>query len=111
MVSRLMRPRTGSSVRSLGALCDREYGFDDEGLRKRQALAWHPIVTPKGASEWVPNPDYQPTNLDLRRPRDYAELGFVHGHSRYEQAVRDLDRVGWVSSPALCAEVWKHFEP
>jgi hypothetical protein len=76
------------------ALCDREYGFDYEGLRKRKRLAWHPIVTPKGGIEWVPNPNCQRTNLDVRRPRDYAELG-VHGHSRYEQAVRDLDRVGW----------------
>jgi len=35
----------------------------------------------------MPNPNYQRTNLDVRRPRAYAELSFVHGHSRYEQAV------------------------
>ena len=29
----------------------------------------------------------------------------------YEQAVRELDRFAWVSKPAICREVWKHFEP
>lgn len=96
---------------ALGALCDRDYSFDYEGIRKRKGLAWYPIVTPNGGIEWVPNPCYPRTSLDVRRPRDYAELGFVRGSSLCEQAVRDLDRFAWVSSPALCAGVWNHLEP
>ncbi len=96
---------------ALDALCDREYGFDYEGIRSRKGLAWYPIVTSQGGIEWVSNPNYQRTSLDVRRPRDYAELGFVRGSSLYEQAARDLGRFAWVSNPALCREVWKHFEP
>jgi glucose-6-phosphate isomerase len=100
-----------SDFMSLGALCDREYSFDYEGIRKRKGLAWYPVVIAKGGIEWVANPNYQRTNLDVRRPKDYAELGFVRGHSLYEQAVQDLDRFSWVSNPAVCADVWKNFEP
>ena len=100
-----------SRFMALGALCDREYGFDYEGIRNRKGLAWYPIVTPNDEIEWAPNPSYRKTNLDVRRPRDYAELGFVPGNSLYEQAVRDLDRFAWVSNPALCEEVWRDFDP
>ncbi|HET6175569.1 MAG TPA: glucose-6-phosphate isomerase family protein [Candidatus Sulfotelmatobacter sp.] len=100
-----------SSFMALGALCDREYSFDYDAIRKRQGLAWYPIVTPNGVVEWAANPNYQRTRLDVRRARNYAELGFVQGVSLYDQAVRDLDRFAWVSKPALCEEVWKHFEP
>jgi glucose-6-phosphate isomerase len=100
-----------SEFMALGALCDREYSFDYDAVRKRRGLAWYPIVTPNGGIEWVPNPCYQKTRLDVRRPRDYAELGFASGNSLYEQAVRDLDRFAWVSKPAVCQDVWKHFEP
>lgn len=100
-----------SACMALGALCDREYSFDYDAIRKRQGLAWYPIVTADGVIEWVPNPNYQRTHLEVRCPRDYAELGFVRGSSLYEQAARNLDRFAWVSSPASCEEVWKHFEP
>jgi glucose-6-phosphate isomerase len=96
---------------ALGALCDREYRFDYEAIRKRKGLAWYPVVTPNGGIEWVPNPRYQRTTLAVRPPRDYSALGFVRGSSLYEQAARDLDRFAWVANPALCAGVWKHFEP
>ena len=100
-----------SSVMALGALCDREYRFDYDAIRKRQGLAWYPIVSANEEIEWVPNPRYRKTSLEVRRPRNYAELGLVREKSLYEQAARDLDRFAWVSKPALCADVWKHFEP
>lgn len=96
---------------ALGALCDREYSFDYDSIRKRQGLAWYPIVTSNGSIEWAPNPHYRKTTLEVRRPRDYRELGFVRGSSLYEQAVRDRERFAWVSKPDRCGEVWKHFEP
>lgn len=100
-----------SDYMALGALCDREYSFDYDAIRKRQGLAWYPMVQAKGEIEWVPNPRYRKSSLEVRGPRDYAELGFVRGKSLYEQAVRDLDRFAWVSKPALRAELWKQFEP
>jgi len=100
-----------SAFMALGALCDREYNFDYDAIRKHKGLAWYPVVTPNGGIEWVPNPRYQRTTLAVRPPRDYSALGFVRGSSLYEQAVRGLDRFAWVANPALCADVWKHFEP
>jgi glucose-6-phosphate isomerase, archaeal len=100
-----------SDFMALGALCDREYSFDYEAIRKRKGLAWYPMVNASGEIEWAPNPRYKKSSLDVRRPRDYAELGLVRGSSLYEQAVRDLDRFTWVSRPALRAEIWKRFEP
>src|SRR4029077_5089622 len=100
-----------SDCMALGALCDREYSFDYDAIRKRKGLAWYPIVTSNGGIEWVTNPCYQSSGLTVRPPRDYSELGFVRGSSLYEQAVRDLDRFAWVANPALCADIWKRFEP
>jgi glucose-6-phosphate isomerase len=100
-----------SESMALGALCDREYGFDYDSIRKRKGLAWYPIVTASGAIGWAPNPLYQTTKLEVRAPRDYSDLGFERGTSLYQQAERDLDRFAWVSKPARCADVWKHFEP
>lgn len=100
-----------ASFMSLGALCDREYSFDYQAIRERQGLAWYPTITPDGSVEWVPNPNYRETSLDVRGPRNYTDLGFVRGASLYHQAVEDLDRFAWVSKPALCEKLWENFEP
>lgn len=100
-----------SDFMALGALCDREYSFDYEAVRQRKGLAWYPTVTRAGKIEWVPNPRYEKTILEVRLPREYRELGFVQQHSLYDQAARDLDRFAWVSKPVMCEEVWQHFEP
>ena len=96
---------------ALGALCDREYRFDYDAIRKRQGFAWYPIVASNSTIEWVPNPRYQRSQLDVRHPRGYPELGIAPGKPLYEQAVRDLDRFAWVSKPGHCSSVWSHFEP
>lgn len=100
-----------SNFLTLGALCDREYGFDYESIKKRQGLGWYPFVTSQGSIEWLPNPRYKKTTLDVRPPGDHAQLGIVRGRPLYEQAVRDFDRFAWVSNPALVRDVWRHFEP
>lgn len=100
-----------SQVMALGALCDREYNFDYDAVRKRKGLAWYPIITADGSIEWEPNRHYRTTSLEVCRPRDYAEFGFVRGSSLYAQAVGNIDRFAWVSAPALCEELWKNFEP
>lgn len=100
-----------SDFMTFGALCDREYGFEYDEIRKRKGLAWYPLVTSNGGIEWLPNPFYKVTSLDVRGPKDYTRLGIVRGRSLYEQVVEDFDRFAWVSNPALASEVWGHFEP
>jgi glucose-6-phosphate isomerase, archaeal len=100
-----------STSMALGALCDREYGFEYEEIKKRKGFAWYPIVTSNGDIQWLPNPLYQKARLEVRPPGDYARLGIVRGTSLYEQALRDLDRFAWVSKPAVVEGVWALFEP
>jgi glucose-6-phosphate isomerase, archaeal len=100
-----------SQIMSLGALCDREYGFDYEEIRKRKGMAWYPIVTSKQTVEWAPNPHYKTRYIVVRRPGDYSRLGLVPGTSLYQQTVRDLDRFAWVPDPVLARDVWRDFEP
>ena len=96
---------------ALGALCDREYSFDYDAIRQRRGLAWYPVVAAHGNIDWIPNPRYGPSDLKVRPPRDYPDLGFIRGKSLYEQALQDLDRFSWVSKPNLVNHVWTHFEP
>jgi len=100
-----------SDFMTLGALCDREYGFEYEEIKKRNGFAWYPLVRSSGGIEWVRNPRYKATNLKVRRPGDYARLGIVQGCTLYKQAVRDFDRFAWVSKPGLAQDLWKDFEP
>ena len=96
---------------ALGALCDREYRFDYDSIRQLQGLAWYPLVNADGNIEWIANPRYNPSNLEVRPPRQYPELGFMAGASLYEQTIQDLDRFSWVSKPNRAADVWRYFEP
>ena len=96
---------------SLGALCDREYGFDYDEIRKRKGMAWYPIVTSRNTLEWEPNPHYKTRDIVVRRPGDYSRLGLIPGTSLYQQTIRNLDRFAWVSNPVLAQEVWTDFEP
>ena len=96
---------------TLCALCDREYGFEYEEIRKRRGLAWYPLVDSNGGFRWLANPCYKASKLNVRPPVDYSRLGIVPGRCLYQQAVRDFDRFAWVSNPALAREVWKQFEP
>lgn len=96
---------------ALGALCDREYRFDYATIRQRQGLAWYPVVTADSRIEWIANPRYNPSHLEVRAPRQYPELGFVRGKSLYQQAIQNLEHFSWVSKPDLVRELWNHFEP
>lgn len=96
---------------TLGALCDREYGFDYEEIRKRKGMAWYPTVTSKETIKWAPNPHYKSRDITVRSPGDYSRLGLVPGIPLYQQTIRDLDRFAWVQNPALAREVWEQFEP
>lgn len=96
---------------TFGALCDREYGFEYAEVRKRRGLAWYPLLTPSGEIRWEPNPMYKTSRLEARGPSDYSRLGLKSGIPLYAQAISHLDRVLWVSRPALAADAWTHFVP
>ena len=100
-----------SDFMTLGALCDREYGFEYGEIKKRKGFAWYPLVTSKKTIEWVPNPRYKTRDIEVRRPRDSVDLGIVRGRSLYQLAAEDLERFAWVSKPGLVQDVWKYFEP
>lgn len=96
---------------TFGAWCDREYGFEYEGVRARSGLAHYALLDPEGRLVWPPNPRYRERPLVRRRARDYPELGLRPGVPVYEQFARDPESVQWVSEPARLARVWPDFEP
>jgi glucose-6-phosphate isomerase len=96
---------------TFGALCDREYGFEYDDVRARHGLAWYPVIGDNGEIEWEPNPRYRTSNLSVRGPREYAELGLRRGVPLYTQLESGFERLQWVSSPALAAECWRSFTP
>ncbi len=96
---------------TFGALCDREYGFEYDEIRKRQGLAWYALLTGRGEIRWQPNPLYQTNVLEARGPGDYSSLGLKIGTPLYAQTISAPDRLRWVSQPALAAEVWQKFIP
>lgn len=100
---------------TFGALCDREYGFEYEEVRKRKGLAWYPLLTPEGGLRWEHNPAYLAlkTNaeLEVRASADYSRLGLRPNVPLFQQTTEAPDRLQWVSKPGLVAEVWHHFRP
>jgi glucose-6-phosphate isomerase, archaeal len=96
---------------SFGALCDREYGFQYEEVRRRQGLAWYALLNDKGETYWEPNPNYQKSDLTICKPRDYQSFGIERGRSLYMQFESDGSKFQWVSKPAMVGELWKNFTP
>lgn len=95
---------------TFGALCDREYGFEYEEIRKRCGLAWYPLLK-EGRLEWIPNQAYQGAVLQRKAPRSYADFGIDAREPLYEQVRRFPDRFQWISKPELCENEWKAFVP
>ena len=96
---------------TFGALCDREYGFQYEEVRRRHGLAWYALLNTRGEIYWEPNPNYQKSDLTVGAPHDYKAFGVVRGKPLYSQFEKDPDKFQWVSKPALVAELWKNFSP
>jgi glucose-6-phosphate isomerase, archaeal len=96
---------------SFGALCDREYGFNYDEIRKRQGMAWYALVGEDETIRWERNPNYDASKLEVRGPSDYSEFGFSGNEPLYSQVVRDFDRFQWISKPGLVAELWQDFRP
>lgn len=96
---------------TFGALCDREYGFRYEEVRRRHGMAWYAMLDSKGRIYWEPNPNYHKSNLTVRKPGDYKPFGLDRARPVYAQFESDPDRLQWVSKPALVADIWKEFTP
>ncbi len=111
-----------------GAWCDRQYGFVYDAVRAHHGLAWFPIldgqkpdVQKKNGEEkdgkqkirWERNPSYQSSpssEIAIRAPRAYTELGLDPSTPIYEQFAKNPDSVQWVSEPARVESVWPNFE-
>ncbi|MGC2245384.1 MAG: glucose-6-phosphate isomerase family protein, partial [Terriglobales bacterium] len=98
-----------------GAWCDRQYGFVYDAIRAHHGLAWFPILdrrTLDGEQKirWEANPSYRSSELSIRTPRAYPELGLDPATPIYEQFANDPDSVQWVSEPARVASLWPNFE-
>jgi glucose-6-phosphate isomerase len=96
---------------TFGALCDREYGFEYDEVRKRRGLAWYPVLNNNGDISWEPNPAYRLGDLRSRRPRTYSDFGIIQGVPLYQQVADDFDSFQWVSKPFLAEPLWSDFEP
>jgi glucose-6-phosphate isomerase len=95
---------------TFGAWCVRDYGFDYDDVRAHGGIAWFPQVE-GGKTKWVANASYQPSELVVRAPRDYAEFGLRKGVPIYQQFVENPDLFLFVSKPQVANELWQRFEP
>lgn len=93
------------------AWCDRQYGFDYAQTRAHHGLAWFPLLDAGSNIHWEPNPNYSPSKLQTRKPRDYPELGLTYSIPIYEYLDRGPEAIQWVSDPARLGHLWPHFEP
>jgi glucose-6-phosphate isomerase len=96
---------------TFGALCDREYGFHYEEVRRRHGLAWHALLDPRDKIYWEANQNYQKSELIVCTPRDYGAFGIERGRPLYSQFEMSPDKFQWVSKPALVSDLWKDYSP
>ena len=100
---------------AFGACCDREYGFDYRGVRAHGGLAWFPLLNSQtnlpDALRWTANPAYLPSQLIVKSPNRYPQLGLDPAVSIYQQFLRDPESVQWVSEPESVLNLWENFVP
>jgi len=96
---------------TFGAWCDREYGFEYDGVRAHKGLAWFPVIAPSGEIEWKKNAIYKECKLIVKSPEIYSQLGIEPGKSIYEQFEENPEKFLFVPQPQLVKEVWENFVP
>jgi glucose-6-phosphate isomerase len=96
---------------TFGAWCDREYGFDYEGVRAHKGLAWFPVIAPSGVIEWQKNPNYQACELIVKSPEIYSQLGVDPEKPIYQQFAEKHDKFLFVPKPQLVKNIWENFVP
>lgn len=95
---------------TFGAWCVRDYGFDYEGVRAHQGVAWFPIVENDGI-HFIANENYEESKCIVKKPRQYTEFGIEKGKSIYQQFVENPDKFMFVSSPEIAHDLWIDFVP
>jgi glucose-6-phosphate isomerase len=96
---------------TFGAWCDRNFGFDYNGIRAHKGLAWFPVINQQNEIEWVKNSNYAESQLIIKKPENYAQLGIVSGEPIYSSFEKQPDKFLYVSNPELKKEVWINFIP
>jgi glucose-6-phosphate isomerase len=96
---------------TFGALCDREYGFEYDEVRRRGGLAWYPLIDENGAIRWEHNQAYQYRPLKVRGPAISPAFDIDPNLPLYTQLENDFDRFAWISRPGLKLPAWAGFEP
>ena len=94
---------------TFGAWCDREYGFEYDGVRAHNGLAWFPIFTSSGEIEWHKNPNYKDCELIMKSPEIYTLLGIETGKPIYQQFEENTEKFLFVPKPQLVKELWNDF--
>jgi glucose-6-phosphate isomerase len=96
---------------SFGAWCDRDFGFEYNQVRAHNGLAWFPIISENGEIEWWKNQNYFASELIVKRPEIYTQLGIELGTSIYTQFENNHKKFEFVPQPQLVKKVWINFLP
>ena len=94
---------------TFGAWCVRDYSFDYKGVRAHKGIAWFPVI--KNGLSWIPNPEYNRSELICKTPDDHPELGIVKGEPIYRTFERAPETFAYVVDPALKKDIWTNFIP
>lgn len=95
---------------TFGAWCDREYGFEYDGVRAHKGLAWFPVLDGNKIS-WQKNPLYKESELIVKTPGGYDFLNIEPGKPIYTQFEENPKRFDFVPYPGLMKELWENFIP
>lgn len=94
-----------------GAWCVRDYGFDYVDVREHNGLAYFPLIDDAHEIIWEKNPTYNESQLEVKRPRKYMELGIIENMSIYEQYVKEPSKFDFVTNPNRIRDIWEKFIP
>jgi glucose-6-phosphate isomerase len=96
---------------TFGAWCDREYGFEYEGVRAHKGLAWFPVLEEDGSINWQKNENYNECQLELKSPGSYQSLGLEPGIPIYTQFEMNNEAFQFVPFPEKMQKKWIDFIP
>ncbi len=96
---------------TFGAWCDRQYGFEYEGIRNHKGIAWYPYFDGAGKLEWKANECYEQSSIVCKSPESYSQLGITKGGSIYELFEDNPDLFSFVPFPQDKEECWVGFVP
>ena len=96
---------------TFGAWCDRDYGFDYDGVRKHKGLAFFPLLDKNNQITWKKNQNYHNQQLVVKKPRVYNEFQLESNKSIYNKYAEHPEPFKFVCRPDLFAEKWVNFVP